>query len=188
MVGINSSKEYFDTIKPIFQNLKKQRQESNKKKKWSELGDYHSSIYVPILNAFSHELKKMYTKQPNKVAKNLITYLVGNKDFYKIIKSKHIEIQAYNLNGTLNMPLNNILAKYKIPKVAKPTKILNIDFKKNSKTTIIFNLDNGWALSFRIHNASSKIESSLKFDINLINLPKNLFRKTLNINYNKSVI
>jgi len=36
-------------------------------------------------------------------------------------------------------------------------------------------------LSFRIHNASSKIEASLKFDINLLNSPKKLFKNTLNI-------
>lgn len=40
-LGINVSKKYFDTVTPIFQNLKQIREKSNKKKKWSELGDYH---------------------------------------------------------------------------------------------------------------------------------------------------
>ena len=181
-LGINVSKKYFDTVTPIFQNLKQIREESNKKKKWSELGNYHTSVYVPILNAFADELGKLYKDSPTKVAKNLVAYLVGNKDFYKVIKSKNsVEIHAYNLNGTLNLPFKNINPKYKTPKIALPTKILNIEFREGSKTTVIVTLNNDWALSFRIHNASSRIEPSLKFDINLLNSPKNLFKNTLNI-------
>ena len=79
-LGINVSKKYFDTVTPIFQNLKQIREESNKKKKWSELGDYHTSVYVPILNAFANELSELYKDSPTRVAKNLVAYLVGNKD------------------------------------------------------------------------------------------------------------
>lgn len=32
-------------------------------------------------------------------------------------------------------------------------------------------LNNGWQLSFRIHNASSKVEPSLKFDVQFIGMP-----------------
>lgn len=32
-------------------------------------------------------------------------------------------------------------------------------------------MDKGWAISFRIHNASSRIEPSLKFDIQLVGIP-----------------
>ncbi|MFA6660770.1 MAG: HaeIII family restriction endonuclease [Bacilli bacterium] len=185
-LGIKVSEKYFDTVRPIFQNLKKLREDSDKKKKWSELGDYHTSVYVPILNAFIDELKKIDKENPNEVAKNLVAYLVGNKDFYKVIKGKNsIEIHAYNLNGTLNLPFEDIQPKYKTPKVSLPTKILDIGFKKDNKTTVIVKLDNDWALSFRIHNASSRIEPSLKFDINLINSPKNLFKNTLNIIHSK---
>ena len=31
--------------------------------------------------------------------------------------------------------------------------------------------DNGWQFSFRIHNASTFVEPSLKFDIQLIGIP-----------------
>ncbi len=181
-LGINVSQEYFNTVNPIFKKLQKIRDESNKKKKWSELGDYHTSVYVPVLNAFSKELKKLYNGNPKKVSKNLVSYLVGNKDFYKVIKRKNnIEIYAYNLNGTLNLPFKEMQPKYKTPVIGLPTEILDINFKKNNNTTIIVNLNKEWSLSFRIHNASSRIEPSLKFDINLINSPKNLFKNTLNI-------
>jgi len=58
---------------------------------------------------------------------------------------------------------------------------VKIGFKDDSDTTIIVTLDQGWILSFRIHNASSRIESSLKFDINLISAPRTLFKNVLSI-------
>lgn len=183
-LGIKASKEYFDTVTPILNNLEKIRKESGAKKKWSELGDYHSTIYVPILKAFIKELKNLHKNNPTKTASNLVAYLVGNKDFYKVIKGKNcVEIHAYNLNGTLNLPFKNILPKYKTPKVPLPTEIIDISFKEDSNTTAIVTMDNDWTLSFRIHNASSKVESSLKFDINLLKSPKKLFKNTLNISH-----
>jgi hypothetical protein len=174
-LGIKASDEYFNEINPIFSNLEQIRKESGAKKKWSELGDYHSTVYVPILKAFTKELNNLYKKDPIKVASNLVAYLVGKKDFYKVIKGKNsVEIHAYNLNGTLNLPFKDIQPKYKTPKVPLPTEIVNIDFKNGSDTTAIVTMNNDWTLSFRIHNASSRVESSLKFDINLLKSPNKL--------------
>lgn len=181
-LGIKASDEYFNEINPIFSNLEQIRKESGAKKKWSELGDYHSTVYVPILKAFTKELNNLYKKDPIKVASNLVAYLVGKKDFYKVIKGKNsVEIHAYNLNGTLNLPFKDIQPKYKTPKVPLPTEIVNIDFKNGSDTTAIVTMNNDWTLSFRIHNASSRVESSLKFDINLLKSPNKLFKNTLTI-------
>ncbi|MEA2037740.1 MAG: HaeIII family restriction endonuclease [Nanoarchaeota archaeon] len=174
------SDEYFNTVTPIFKNLEKLRKESNATKKWSELENYHTTVYLPILNAFIKELKDLNKK--NNVASKLVSYLIGNKDFYKVIKSKNsVEIQAYNMNGTLNLPFKEIKPKYKTPKVPLPTKIVSIGLKEDNETTVIVDMDNDWALSFRIHNASSRVESSLKFDINILKSPKKLFKNTLNI-------
>lgn len=178
--GIKASQKYFDTITPIFKNLEKIRKESNATTKWSEIGDYHSTVYIPILNAFIEELKNLDSGK--NIASKLVSYLIGNKDFYKVIKSKNsVEIQAYNINGTLNLPFDKIEPKYKTPKVPLPSKITNIEFKENNNTTVIVKMDNDWTLSFRIHNASSRVEASLKFDINLLKSPKKLFKNTLNI-------
>jgi hypothetical protein len=181
-LGVKTSKEYFDTITPIFNNLEKIRKESGAKRKWSELGNYHSSIYIPILKAFMKELRNLYKKNSTKTASNLVSYLVGNKDFYKVIRGRNcVEVHAYNINGTLNLPFKEILPKYKTPKVPLPTEIVDIDFKTGSDTTAIVTMNNDWTLSFRIHNASSRVESSLKFDINLLKSPKKLFKNKLNI-------
>lgn len=37
--------------------------------------------------------------------------------------------------------------------------------------TVEMILDNGWQLSFRIHSASTKVEPSLKFDVQFISMP-----------------
>ncbi|MBI5420751.1 MAG: HaeIII family restriction endonuclease [Parcubacteria group bacterium] len=183
-LGIRTSKEYFDIVTPIFNKLEKIRKDSKAKKRWSELGDYHSTIYVPILKAFIKELKNLYKKDSKKIASNLVAYLVGNKDFYKVIKGKNsVEIHAYNLNGTLNLPFKNTQPKYKTPKVPLPTEIVDIALKADSDTTAIVTMNNDWILSFRIHNASSRVELSLKFDINLLKSPKKLFKNTLNISH-----
>jgi hypothetical protein len=159
-LGTKVSQEYFDNINPIFKNLENIRKESKATKKWGEIGDYHSSVYVPILNAFIKELKSLDSKDKN-IASKLVSYLIGNKDFYKVIKSKNqVEIQAYNINGTLNLPFKNIEPKYKTPKVPLPTMITNIELKRDNDTTAIVTMDNDWTLSFRIHNASSRVESS----------------------------
>ena len=49
-----------------------------------------------------------------------------------------------------------------------------LDFKEGSDTTIEVVCDEGWTVSMRIHNASSRVEPSLKFDVNLVSLPSTI--------------
>ena len=39
------------------------------------------------------------------------------------------------------------------------------------KTTVEIYMDNGWAFSFRIHSASTRVQPSLKFDVQFISTP-----------------
>ncbi len=179
-LGVKCSQAYFDEVGLIFTPLKEIKSKSTQK--WDTLKSKENEVYVPILNAFKKELNKIYQANPKEIAGNLIKYLVGNKDFYKVIKSKNeLEIQAYNLYGTLNIPFQNIEPKFKTPQIKLPDKITNIAFKENSKTTLIIEFNNDWKLSFRIHNASSRIEPSLKFDINLLKTPNSLFVNKLSL-------
>ena len=181
-LGIKCSKEYFKKVDKIFTPLQQIKIKSGSTQKWSTLTNKEDDVYIPILNAFKDELLRIYNTSPQHVAGKLIEYLVGNKDFYKVIKSNNsVEIQAYNIHGTLNLPFQNVEPKFKTPKVNLPNEITNIVFKKNSKTTLIVKFNNDWELSFRIHNASSRIEPSLKFDINLLKAPNSLFKNTLSV-------
>lgn len=175
-LGIRCSKNYFDSIYPIFNKLSQLRKESGATKTWASLDDYHSNVYIPVLNAFKEELLKLDKENPGIVGNRLVQYLIGNLDFYKVMKgSNKVEIQAYNINGSLNLPFGHIKPKFKVPRLRLPNRLIEVTFKEGSNTTLVVTLDEGWQISFRIHNASSRIEASLKFDITLISSPKSLF-------------
>lgn len=174
-LGIPCSQNYFKEIQSVFEmleNLKKQ----DKSTKWTSINNMHEVVYLPILNAFRKELLRLDKENPNIVAENLVQYLIGNQDFYKVIKgNKKVEIQAYNLNGTLNLPFEKIKPKAKIQKLKLPSRLIEIVYQNESTTTLLVSLNEGWQISFRIHNASSRVEPSLKFDINLVSAPHTLF-------------
>jgi len=174
-VGIPCSKDYFNEIKPIFDFLSNLKIK-DKNTQWTSIPDMHEKIYVPLLNAFRTELLRLDKANPSLIPQRLVEYLIGNKDFYKVIKGNNkVEIQAYNLHGTLNQPFGKITPKARIQKLKLPTRLIEIVYEENSKTTLTVSLNEGWQISFRIHNASSRVEPSLKFDINLISAPHTLF-------------
>ena len=107
-MGIPCSENYFNEIRPIFDMLVDIKTK-DKSTKWTSIENMHQLVYIPILNAFRKELLRLDKENPNVIAENLVQYLVGNKDFYKVIKGKNkLEIQAYNLHGTLNLPFEKI--------------------------------------------------------------------------------
>ena len=174
-MGLGCSDAYFATILPIFKFLKETK-ENDPSTLWSSLEDKEDTIYVPILNAFKKELIRLVETDSKVVPKNLVEFLIGNLDFYKIIRADDkVEIQGYNLHGTLNLPFQNQKPKAKISKLDFPTRLVEIVFLEDSKTTLMAYFNKGWTISFRLHNASSRVEPSLKFDINLVSAPYSLF-------------
>lgn len=104
----------------------------------------------------------------------MVEYLLGEFDFYKVIgidNKKITQIQSYNLRGTLNRQGKKRKRSVELPISTLPTRIVNLEYKPDSKNTLALYLDGGWQFSFRIHNASTKVESSLKFDIQIIGMP-----------------
>ena len=175
-LGIPCSSEFMERMKALFLPLKERRSQSKATAKWEELGDYTESLYIPVLEAFKQEICAIDKAHPHTVASQLVQYLIGRMDFYKVIKlDDHVEVQAYNLHGTLNQSASQAKPKAKIPRLKLPTRILDISYAAGSKTTLLFTMDEGWQMSFRIHVASSRIESSLKFDVNLVSSPHTLF-------------
>lgn len=168
------SEAYFEEIRPIFEQLTEQR---NKQLKWREIARKEELVYIPLLNAFTTELKRLDQLYTEEIPTQLIRYLLGRNDFYKVItqdSKKITTVQAYNLFGTLNKASKNSKPTTKVHPLKLPTKFYDISYKSNSKNTIIVTCDNGWALSFRIHNASTNVEPSLKFDVQLIGVPQGL--------------
>lgn len=168
--GIPCSKNYWNAINPIFNYLKK---EKSNKAKWSDLPDKDADVYVPLLNAFMEEIKRANSVDPA-FPRRMVEYLLGEYDFYKVISidsKKTTNIQSFNLRGTLNQASRTKKPNINIPIAELPDELVAIKFKKDSTNTVELYLNNGWQFSFRIHNASTKVESSLKFDIQFAGMP-----------------
>lgn len=175
------SNRYFSEIKPVFDFLAMLKKQ-NPQFKWEELGESKSEdIYVPLLKAFRKEMLNL-TKDNPCAAANLLQYLIGRKPFYKVIKEDRkniVVVKAFNIGGKLNQAMNGKKPIIKTDIVKLPSRIIEFEFKENSDTTLMMILDEGWQISFRIHSASTHIETSLKFDINLIGNPPILFTQHL---------
>ncbi|MCL2061646.1 MAG: HaeIII family restriction endonuclease [Firmicutes bacterium] len=173
-LGVKCAQGYFDEIKPIFDTL---TAEKAKGTKWSELTAKDDTVYVPILNAFKKELLRLNTAE-NQVTQGLVKYLIGSsgKDYYKLIHRKNFTtVMPFNLYGSLNTSATNTDPEIDIPAIELPTRMIDFSFKDHSKNTLILTMNNGWSISFRIHNASTIVEPSLKFDIQLQSKPENMF-------------
>ena len=173
--NIPCSSEYFEEIKPYFQELKELKQQNVM---WRDIENKDQRFYIPILNAFMKELNNKYKEYDSEVTKRMISYLIGINDFYKLIgidSQRITRVIPFNMYGTLNKPAKNNNPIQEVQILELPTRIVELDFKKDSTTTLELIMDNGWQISFRIHNASSKVEPSLKFDVQLIGQPTALF-------------
>lgn len=144
---------------------------------WRELerfGIRKHQVYVDLLTCFRDEFLAIYGNHGSIVPTRLIEYIVGRFDFYKIIKLKRsTQLQPFNLHGTLGLKAGK---QQPIPLPAKlplPTKIHAFDFA-DTETTLMMVCDAGWQISFRIHSASTLVESSLKFDVTLVGHPSSL--------------
>ncbi len=168
--GIPCSEIYWNDINPIFKYLE---EEKSKKKKFVDLPNKEGDVYIPLLNAFIKEIKFQY-QEHKEIASKIVEYLLCKYDFYKVISIDHkklTQIQSYNLHGTLNQDGKYQKASIKVPIVSLPTRIVSLDFVPNSHTTVELYMDSGWQFSFRIHNAATYVEPSLKFDINIVGMP-----------------
>lgn len=164
------SQIYWTEVHPVFDYLAREKRLS---KAWSQLDNKEEDVYVPLLNAFVRELQRQ-CKQHADVPKRMVEYLLGKYDFYKVVSvdaKRLAEIQGYNFRGQLNKPGETTIPKIIVPQSALPSKILYIGFYKDRRNTIEICMDEGWHFTFRIHNAATKVETSLKFDVQIIGMP-----------------
>lgn len=154
--GRKCSVAYWSKVNPVFEKLESLK---GQRKLFRDIPDKMDLFYVPILTAFIEEIKA-YPK-----AEQLLSYLIGHQDFYRIIKANgNIQIESFNLRGDLNWG----------EKVSLPSKMIKCEMKPKSKTTVYVEFNKGWLLSFRIHNARSIVEPSLQFDVKLVSSPDSL--------------
>ncbi|GAA9572347.1 hypothetical protein UBN67_06630 [Helicobacter pylori] len=169
-LGVGVSQNYKDTIKPLFERLENAKKEGML---WRDFPNKEQEIYTPLLQAFKKEVLRIDENKKNKVPQKMVEYLLGKYDFYKAIlleREQKTKLEAYHFNNTLNRSVKN-KPKRIIPLSKLPTRMIYFDFKPKSFNTLELVLDEGWSFSLRIHNASSRVEPSLKFDIKLLSIP-----------------
>ncbi|GAA9286828.1 hypothetical protein HpHA233_06920 [Helicobacter pylori] len=172
-LGVGVSQNYKDTIKPLFERLENAKKEGML---WRDFPNKEQEIYAPLLQAFKKEVLRIDENKKNKVPQKMVEYLLGKYDFYKAIlleREQKTKLEAYHFNNTLNRSVKN-KPKRIIPLSKLPTRMIYFDFKPKSFNTLELVLNEGWSFSLRIHNASSKVEPSLKFDIKLLSKPESV--------------
>jgi hypothetical protein len=176
--GIPCGASYFNAVTPLFNELAEIRRSSGGTARWADNPAKMERFYIPLLRAFMDELLRLSEQNPRIIPERMIHYLVGRNDFYKIITDdsrKTTRIEAINMSGTLNCPADGHTSIVNIPRLKLPSRFYSVDFKENSNTTIEVVCSEGWTISMRIHNASSRVEPSLKFDVNLVSLPNTVY-------------
>ncbi|WRB72084.1 HaeIII family restriction endonuclease [Helicobacter pylori] len=172
-LGVGVSQNYKDTIKPLFERLENAKKEGML---WRDFPNKEQEIYAPLLQAFKKEVLRIDEDKKNKVPQKMVEYLLGKYDFYKAIlleREQKTKLEAYHFHNTLNRSVKN-KPKRIIPLSKLPTRMIYFDFKPKSFNTLELVLDEGWSFSLRIHNASSRVEPSLKFDIKLLSKPESV--------------
>jgi len=158
------SDTYWSRVGPIFAELESIRKQSKATARWSDMQDVPSRFYWPVLDAFDGELTRLSSPSSPiaaTVSKNLVMYVVGQLDFYKVIRRpEHVTVQGFNFNGTLSTD-----------RTRGPSHVIGIDKLNGGQYSKTVRLNRGFTFNFRIHNASSRVEPSLKFDITAISLP-----------------
>lgn len=152
--GIPCSNDYWNAVQPVFNSLR-----TATVHRWNELERKHEDYYVPVLQAFIDEVQR------NANVERMLRYIVGRFDFYRVIKANgNIQVQSFNLDGSLQWG----------DQLPMPTRVIEFAMRNRSRTTADLTLDQGWALSFRLHNARTPIEPSLKFDVLLTGTPADM--------------
>lgn len=171
--GVPCSSQYWADVRPVFNYLEQAKREGAK---WRDLPAKEDDVYIPLLQAFSDEIHRSVQRHPD-IPRKMVEYLLGEFDFYKVIsidRQRVTQILSYNLHGTLNQPSRRQAPKINVPVATLPTRIVSLDFKPGSNNTVELYMDGGWQFSFRIHNAATAVETSLKFDIQIIGMPASI--------------
>lgn len=138
--------------------------------KWKALENKADTVYLPLQQAFIREIRHQFNQDAHSRASSLMRYLLGTHDYYKVYKhNSTLSIESFNMGRTLSWGKS----------FPMPTAIVRMAMKPGSRTTSLMVLDEGWQLSFRLHNAESVVRRSLKFDVQIVGQPPRLTRHEL---------
>jgi len=166
-LGEGCSDQYWAAVRPLFSELASLRKKSSAQMKWTDLDNYQERFYIPVLAAWKAELLRVAGGDDTAsrlAATALCRYIIGKIDFWKVI-SRQDQVRLYAFNTEDSLRTN---------KTVLPNRILGIDSYDGSQYSMTVRMNEGYQFNFRIHNASSKIEASLKFDVQSEGLPSHI--------------
>ncbi len=168
-LGCTHSDKYFRRVESAFKAVDDAKEKGARN--WNEMDEKREKVYAPVLNAFMEEFSML--AKDSGVCKSFARYMVGVHDYYKVMaylerKEESVFVQGFNFGGSLSCN-----------KIQLPESLLSIVPKKDGGTTLILSFDGGWVFSMRIHNATTKLENSLKWDIGVKEYPKNLYSRRI---------
>ena len=167
-----NSSHYWKEVKPIFKMLRDIRDSSYSTALFRDIENKSATVYAPVLMAFEDELVRLCEDYRSVFVKRLFQYLLGKHDHYKVVKENGtVAIQSININGSLGWG-----KKWRIP-----DRVADIQRPSGRRNMLHVAFSGGWLLSFRLHNASSRVEPSLKFDIQFVGMPQDVARHEITL-------
>lgn len=137
------SPQYMGAVRETFgiiRDMLVQGKKSGYALQWNEIQRKEDKFYTPILDAFEDEMTRLFEQKGGGIPYRLLGYLLGRKDFYKIMKyDKYVNIQGYNRSGTLDMPSSLRCAQNRIPRLKSPSRIVDIEREGKNRCIIILN-------------------------------------------------
>ncbi len=171
-VNIPCSQTFMDIITPVTDSLVARRRDL-----WRNEPN-KAYYYTTILDAYRDEIVRLC--EQDGVPASLMQYFFGLQDFYKVImheKQQTTQVEAFQMNGTLNCNCGRIRPTARITALRLPTRLIEASRPSWNKIELVF--DNGWAVSMRLHNKDRVMKpTSLAWDINLIGLPPSVYVNT----------
>ena len=173
-LGGGCSEQYWSEVRPIFDELRSIKNVSKGTATWSGLGNYQAKYYHPVLRAWKDEVLRTSSASSDSAAlaaQGLCSYVIGRIDFWKVIaRPDEVKLYAFNTNRSLATK-----------KTKLPNRILGIDDSDGSQYSLSVRLNEGFQFNFRLHNASSRVEASLKFDVQSTGLPPQIHQHEISI-------
>ncbi|MEH7590420.1 HaeIII family restriction endonuclease [Priestia megaterium] len=174
-LGISTDNEYMIGATEIFQHFNEYSQLNNYTK-FKELSkvERDEMLYKPISKVFADLLIRSFNSKDGEVAvRHILPYLIGDRDFYKAkadFRRNELTVAAFDFNGTLGTR----------KRIHVPTRCLEVRVEKGQRdgmhNYISLNFDRGWEVKMRLHTASTKIENSLKWDVQFVGIPQDAWR------------
>lgn len=169
--GNASSDFYWSDIKNVWLEAERLKSEYQF---WTSVPNESSrtNLIKGAIDAVGDEIERQMAR--NQGPARFAEFLVGRHDFYKLIKSDQkniVIIQAYNLSGRLGKKYAETESLIRST-VSLPSEMRRLTYVGDKHIHLC--MDGGWQFGLRLHTASSKIESSLKFASSALGLPSSL--------------